>query len=253
MNNYFEHKLTYNQIFFNYTNKAEIDEREIHTYNEILFYYGDDITFLTETFSRQIKKNTLIFIPKEKYHYFDNSNIVALPRLKIAFPDIDEFTHLISSLSEIRIIDTLDDTFWFAFNKICSALENGNDEISAIGAFYILLAEIAKSDSTITEKNNSHIISECVEYIGQNLKTAISIKELSKKLNVSESALTHTFKKEMGISVHKYIQQKRLIFAKNLIEKGEKPSKIYFDCGYSDYSAFYKAYCKMFCHPPSDK
>ena len=69
MNNYFEYNLTYNQIFFNYTNKAEIDEREIHTYNEILFYLGDDITFLTETFSKTIKRNTLIFIPKDKYHF----------------------------------------------------------------------------------------------------------------------------------------------------------------------------------------
>lgn len=173
-------------------------------------------------------------------------------RLKIGFPDIPEIEHLLSALGEIRIIDTLDDTFRFTLKKIRSALECGNDEISALGAFYILLAEITKSESTLTERNNSHIISDCIEYINKNLSSIISIKKLSKKLNVSESALTHTFKKEMGISVHKYIQQKRLVYAKNLIESGEKPTTIFLDCGYNDYSAFYKAYCKMFGHSPSD-
>ncbi len=252
MNNYFEYKLTHNQIFFTYTNKSEIDEREIHTYNEILFYLGDDIPFLTETFSTQVTKKSLIYIPKEKYHYFDNSN-TNIPRLKIAFYDNEAFANVLTKLNDIKIINQFNETIHFALNKICSVLENCDSEsekLSAVGAFCILLTEIGKIENSIT-KTISRTISESIDFIADNLQNEINICQLSQKLGISQSALTHNFKKEIGISVHKYIQQKRLILAKSLIEEGNKPTKIYFDCGYSDYSSFYKAYLKMFGYPPS--
>ena len=119
--------------------------------------------------------------------------------------------------------------------------ENGNETGDSV--------DLSPCDYILSEVSYHSI----VEYINENLKNSVSIKKLSEKLNISESALTHTFKKEMGISVHKYIQQKRLVFARKLIEEGKKPTKIYFDLGYSEYSAFYKAYFKMFGHPPSNK
>lgn len=249
MGNYFENKLTYEQISFCHTNMVKVKEREIHAYNEILFYMDRGTPFLTESFSRQIERNTLVFIPKEKYHYFDNGKADTFERLKISFPDIPEF----EDLHNIRIIDKPDESIQFVLNKICTALKN-EERYIALGAFLILLSEIAKmnTDISVTNGNNSQLVSECIELINNNLKNGISIEYISKKLNVSESTITHSFKKEMGISVHRYIQQKRMILAKKLIEAGEKPTKIYFDCGYTEYSAFYKAYCKMFGSSPSE-
>ena len=116
MNDYFENKLTYNEISFCHTNKTKIDEREIHTYNEILFYMGDEISFITELFKRNIKKNTLIFIPKEKYHYFDNGGKNSLARLKIGFYDN------IKMDCNISIIENPDEAVFFAVRKIISTL-----------------------------------------------------------------------------------------------------------------------------------
>ena len=71
-------------------------------------------------------------------------------------------------------------------------------------------------------------------------------------MHMSESAFAHLFKKELGMPPHKYIEEKRLYYAKHLISKGEKPSKIYSECGWSDYSSFYKAFRKMFGISPSE-
>lgn len=257
MNNYFEYKLTYNQISLCYTNKAEIDEREIHAYNEILFFLGEEVSFLTESFRKQIEKHTLIVIPKEKYHYFDTKKGCTFERLKIKFPHLPEFEGMLANFDEIRIISVINESMFFALKKICSALEsneNAIEKFAVFGAFLLLLSEISKTNTeNAVVKNTDLIFSKCIEFINSNLKNNINIEYISKKLNISESTLTHTFKKEMGISVHKYIQQKRLVFAKTLIQSGNKPTKIYLDCGYNDYSAFYKAYYKMFGHPPSDK
>ena len=252
MNNFFENKLTYNQTSFCHTNKATVEEREIHSYYEILFYMDTETSFFTESFSKKIKKHTLVIIPKEKYHYLDNKKFNSFERLKISISSISEFENIFMNFEDICVIDKIDETIQFALDKICTGLIN-KEKYGIYGAFLILLNEISKvvSHGFQMKKNNSEFVTECVDVINNYLTEDISIEFISKKLNVSKSTITHSFKKEMGISILKYIQQKRMIYAKKLIDAGNKPTKIYFDCGYTEYSAFYKAYCKMFGCPPS--
>ena len=49
-----------------------------------------------------------------------------------------------------------------------------------------------------------------------------------------------------------YINNKRLILAKSKIEKGEKPTRVYLDCGYENYPTFYRAYKAKFSIKPTE-
>ena len=258
MEKFFEKRLTHNRISFCHTDKSAIDEREIHAYHEILFCIGEEILLRTEKFSRNVARNTLVIIPKGEYHYFDNELAPSFERLKINFSDTGEIGDVNGIFNDIRIIEEPSEEMLFAVKRIISALDNGKnimEKYAAYGAFVLLLAEVGKlrEENVKTTVNNSKVISECLEFINENLGKSISIENVSKKLNVSKSSITHNFKKEMGISVHRYIRQKRMFLAKKLIEEGHKPTKICFDCGYSEYSAFYKAYSKMFGCPPVRK
>ena len=117
----------------------------------------------------------------------------------------------------------------------------------------MLIAELdmfdLAADREISQKNN--LIAPITEYISQNLSAELDIKSLAEIMHISPSGITHLFKKEFGIPIHKFIIQKRLIYAKKLINKGEQPSKIYTDVGFKDYSSFYKAYVNYFGHAPS--
>jgi len=73
---------------------------------------------------------------------------------------------------------------------------------------------------------------------------------LQKKMCVSTPTLFQHFKNELGVSIHKYITEKRMIYARKLIYSGENPTNIFEKCGFSDYSTFYKAYKKMFSVSP---
>ena len=70
-------------------------------------------------------------------------------------------------------------------------------------------------------------------------------------MNVSPSTLTHSFKKDMNISVYRYILKKRLVLAQQKILSGEPAQKAALDCGFNDYSGFYKQYKKTFGIAPS--
>ncbi|MBQ9985049.1 MAG: AraC family transcriptional regulator [Oscillospiraceae bacterium] len=78
------------------------------------------------------------------------------------------------------------------------------------------------------------------------------MEKISKEMNVSQATMFLCFKKQLGIPIYKYITEKRLIYAYKLITEGNPPTKIYSECGYKDYATFYKAYVKMFGHPPSE-
>ena len=49
-----------------------------------------------------------------------------------------------------------------------------------------------------------------------------------------------------------FINNQRLNLAKSLIEKGEKPTKIYLDCGFSNYPTFYRAFKAKFGYKPNE-
>jgi len=98
------------------------------------------------------------------------------------------------------------------------------------------------------KKAAGHVPNEAVlqvaTYINQNLSGDLSLEYLSEKFFISKYYLCRTFKKYMGITVGQYITQKRILLAKSLHQDGYSLSEAATLCGFTDYSAFYKAFMK---------
>ena len=89
------------------------------------------------------------------------------------------------------------------------------------------------------------------DYIAKNLSQRLDVETLARVMHVSPSGIAHLFKKEFGISIHKYITQQRLVFSKKLLNRGANPTKVFAAVGFGDYSSYYKAYLKYFGYSPS--
>lgn len=90
-----------------------------------------------------------------------------------------------------------------------------------------------------------------VNYINENLDRNISLDKLSKYFFVSKYYLCRAFKKHNGVSIHEYINRKRIIYAKHMIDSGESASVAAYKVGFGDYSAFYRAYVKIIGSSPT--
>ena len=262
MENLYEEKLTYNQISFRYSRgKSHMTGNEIHPYHEILYYMDGDASFLSEKYQENLSANTLLLIPKASYHQFYIRNQNRYTRLALTFPDIEGTEGLLSStMNEIKIIRNLNSHLSGTLQRMCQVIKNTNAaqerSVFLYGAFLMLLAELNMENVKITSprlREGDPLIQECIRYIDENFTKSITVASIAKKIGVSESALAHSFKKDLGISLYKYIVEKRLVYAHKLISENEKPTKIYLDCGYNDYPTFYKAYLKMFGYPPSGR
>jgi len=92
----------------------------------------------------------------------------------------------------------------------------------------------------------------CIQYINQNLtnKEKLTPQNLAKELHISASHLQHTFKKELGISLHSYIFNQRMQLARKLLLQGQSPQIVANLLNYEYYSTFYHNFVKRFGAPP---
>lgn len=257
MDTYFEYKHSFRSVDFHYTRKPTVDEREIHHYHEILYYIGGDATLLCEGFSKRLTPYSLILIPKGSYHFFKCADRDRFERLKISFTDINGFTELaFNVMSEIRIFEELDKNTVALLDSICAKIKAGEGDTKSAflsGALLILLSTLENGIISVSPTTRYRLITDTVNYIDRNLCDRLDMERVAQAMNVSSSTLSHTFKREMGISLHQYVTEKRMIFAQRLLSDGALPTKIFTDCGFSDYSSFYKAYLKHFGRPPSGR
>lgn len=107
--------------------------------------------------------------------------------------------------------------------------------------------KMRKDEEQSAEEN---IIYRIVNYINRHLYEPVSLTEISEKFYISKPQLCRSFKKSTGSSVWEYITVKRLFRAKDLLRSGISPTSAAEQCGFNDYSAFYRAYVKKFGMSP---
>ena len=257
MKEIFKYYIEAENIIFKYASGAsEKTGKEFHPFNEIILFLKGDAELISENIHAKIQPNTLIFIPKETYHQLKiNGDPENYLRCTISFPDILELKSLTDGLNDIKLIEC-DSDFSYMFEKLIKHSKNPNSvSKQSLKAFLTLITcEITlKKDTFIKEISQNEIVTSVITYVNENLSKDISIPEIARFVNISNSSLSHLFKKEMNISIHQYVIKKRLIAAHNKINSGIYSTTAALECGFNDYSGFYKQYKKMFGYPPSQK
>ena len=233
-------------------------EREFHDFHEILLFVGGETTFLSEEKHIPLSPFQIVVIPKKTYHQFINTADEEYHRCVFSFYDIPEFGELIEKCMHSTRVIKADSKHGQLFNKMNEILESTCSEkekqILMHSLLALVLSEVAGEHVTVKEGSRlCEMTSKTIEIINANLCSKISVAELSKKLSVSVSTLTQTFKRDMNISVYRYILTKKLMLAQQKIKDGESATLAAVQCGFADYSGFYKQYKKMFGVPPSEK
>ncbi len=89
---------------------------------------------------------------------------------------------------------------------------------------------------------SSKTVSQVIEFINLHYSEALSLDLLAEKFFVSKYHLSHEFQRQVGTSVYRFIQKKRLQIARHLLSQGQKPQEVAALCGFGDYAGFYRAF-----------
>ena len=96
-------------------------------------------------------------------------------------------------------------------------------------------------------------ITAIVDYIASHLTEELTVDSIAEAVYLSRYHLMHLFKQATGCTIGSYITEKRLILARDLLQKGVPLMNACFDCGFRNYSTFSRAYKKHFGLPPSGR
>ena len=77
------------------------------------------------------------------------------------------------------------------------------------------------------------VTEQVLSYIESNLDKELTLEKIAKELNYSKFYLARQFKRNIGVTLHKYIQSRRLTEAAGkLAESGKPIIEIAFEAGY---------------------
>lgn len=127
------------------------------------------------------------------------------------------------------------------------------------GLLLRLLIEIARGirnpETTFAKPivpSDSRIL-DILRYIDAHLTEELSIDILAEEFFISKFHMMRLFKQGTGRSIHDYLQERRLLFARDLIRQGISATDSCFQSGFRSYSSFTRAYAKHFGTTPTGR
>lgn len=93
------------------------------------------------------------------------------------------------------------------------------------------------------KKKENNLANNIEEYIFNNYKSGISLDEMSNEFHFSKNHLINVFRQEFGMTPFEYLGTIRLKEAERLLSVTSRPiESIAYECGFGDYSQFYKSF-----------
>ncbi len=104
----------------------------------------------------------------------------------------------------------------------------------------ILTDDAPEYTNVISDKKTNSMY----DYIDNYYLEDISAESVADAMYMSHSYASRLFKQKTGMTIKAYINMRRINNAKNLIMEGQKATSIFTQCGFKDYSIFYRAFTK---------
>jgi len=106
--------------------------------------------------------------------------------------------------------------------------------------FYDILSQLYRKNEIVTTAG------QIADYISMHFNENISLELLSEQFHFSKNQIINIFKKKYAVTPFEYMANIRIRRAQKLLETTEKTAQnIASECGFNDYTAFYKLFVKM--------
>ena len=170
--------------------------------------------------------------------------------LRRMFPDL-EFP-LIDQGTLLRTSDSSWEYLGEIIRGIVTESEQQNPGWSSvvIGNAIALVTHLQRAehsrDTATVRAEKPDLLEQVLAYVEAHLSARITLEDIAQQFYVSKSTVTQLFRKKMGVSFYRCVTQRRLITAKQLIEAKLPMESVAEKTGFSDYSAFYRAFRKEY-------
>ena len=259
-------------FYYDDTNLSTMRDHS-HSYYEFYFFMGGEVSISIGGTSYPLKTGDMILIPPYVKHHIDMMN-PDLPYQRIVFWLTDDYCSQLMQVSSdygylmqhvsitkqyIYHYDVI--TFNSIKSKVFQLLEEihfdrfGKEAKISLCINDLLLyvnRTIYEQEHPNTPKEEQSLYQNLISFIEGHLEEDLSLERLANEFFVSKYHIAHVFKENLGLSVHQYITKKRLDQCRDAILSNADIMEASIQCGFSDYSSFYRAFKKEYGMSPKE-
>lgn len=242
-----------------YEEIIDLKEISMHTHDcyELYCFLKGDVKYFVEGTIYDLKPGDLLIMKKSEAHsllvnsnspyerilvFFNEESIIGNDNKLLSFIDRKP----LGKNNRYRAVDLKKFDYMYLLEKMCKLKDK-----SKISAYLTVLinelSSIKRSDGRYTDNT-----AEIIAYINQHITENLSLDNICEHFFISKTHLIRKFKALTGTTVWDYIVTKRLVQARLLLQKGEKPTDVFLKCGFNDYCSFFKAYKQKFGVSPKN-
>ena len=222
-----------------------------HDYYEILYFLSGDADYAVEGNVYRLHSGDMLIVRKAEAHRLVLRSDAPYERIVLNFDTDDEgllqvFDRRPLGRHNLYKSAEIPEGRWrYYLEQICRYKDDVRRE------YYLLPLLNELNEHGVPESEGIRDrAQEIIAYINGHLGDRLSLDDICGRFYISKTHLNRIFQKSTGTTVWNYITVKRLFLARELISQGGKPTDVYAGAGFSDYTAFFRAYKKQFHEPP---
>lgn len=256
------------QIHYDRSITADPVQLHSHTFYEILFCNSGNPDYLIGSNRYHLKRGDILLIPPGVSHrpLFPRQLTTPYERF-VLWLDTDFWNRSILKHSDLNfsfeqceksgayLLRTPQPTWEGLLAGFRSLLQESRQQrlgwqLCVTAGALCLMAHISRTyfymDSPAPPIKQERLLDDIFKYIDTNITRKLTLEIVAGQFFVSKSTVSHLFSEQMGVSFYHCIIQRRLIAAKTFILQGLPLRQVWEQCGFSDYTSFYRLFRKEF-------
>ncbi|MBQ1942820.1 MAG: helix-turn-helix transcriptional regulator [Clostridia bacterium] len=241
--------------------EVEQFHRHMHNEYEILYFLQGDTEYFIESTAYRLQRGDLLLVKPRTYHHVNRLSNAVYERFVITFSEEEISCGLFASLKDKQGIyavpqgGIIDRFFQTVIEEKQRFSPEEMEAFKRAGLTQILVQLLHMPAKTHILPKRAHPTLEAIlKYVNEHPEADLSAEKLAAKYFVSVSWVVHAFRKNLGISLMQYVNQKKVLYAQKLIQQGVSPTEAALQCGFDTYTTFYRQYKKTLNRlPKTDK
>lgn len=230
-------------------------EFHAHDFLELYLFLDGSVTYYIEDQVYDLCPGDLLIIPPGRMHRPVIANEHAAYERMVLWVELDYIARIDSAAGELqaalrgigangyRVPLRGDDLIFAAslFRRIVK-MERGGVFTSSAIRLYLKDAFEAYSLVEKEARGETAVIPQVIRYLTEHFREPLRLDDLAARFFISKSYLNRHFKAYTNATVYAYLMALRITHARRMLRAGATAAEAGRECGFSDYSTFYKAF-----------
>lgn len=229
----------------------------IHSQIELLYLIDGSTTMLVNGQEQHMLPGDLcVCFPGVVHGYKGGKNTRAI--MMIFDPNlIDDFTAFMKRVQPTDPLlksSALPEDIQICMEQLLKEIQSGKNQQIIRGYLQVVIARILPLLSLKPmEPGSNDIVYGILEYLSKHYMEPLTLETLSKALGVSNSCLSHTFSKRLGVNFRTYLNTLRVDRSCSLLRSTDQTiGQIALECGFESIRTFNRTFVQQYGFTPSE-